>query len=342
VVVFVFRALRGDARHRVKYGNGARLQQTATNRRADVSAVSVFCAFATPLLLHHISSNNICRLALLSPIMASCGRSASIRWPRGRGTGAAGRIQRAKIHVTQFTDHTGREALIVFDGWVSCPLPPLYSFAFYFTHPDMTPDVVRPVEVLEAIKRQTPWESYPCSIRLELYFLSAPDMDSTDHECISHYRKEKAARGDYTRQIQDVENSAMDLKDAQRQGGARIHGNNEGKQLPGLVPSYLDKSDADYHHGLLFSHPGADWRTDGSLAHYVRFDPISNEEYARIAEETGQSEALVPVYVSSIPMQASDTAEVGQGFVGQTMFLISNRCTKNETNRPWQEARNRG
>jgi hypothetical protein len=274
--------------------------------------------------------------------MVSCGRSASIRWPRRGGTGAAGRIQRVKTHVTQFTDHTGRGALIVFDSWVSCPLPPLYSFALYFTHPDMTLDVVRPVKVLEAIKRQTPWESYPCSIRLELYFLSAPDMDSINDKCISHYRKEKAARGDYTRQIQDVENSAMDLKDAQRQSRARIDGNNEGKQLPGLVPSYLDKSNADYYHGLLFSYPGADWRTDESLAHYVRFDPISNKEYARIAEETGQSEALVPVYVSSTPMQASDTAEVGQGFVGQTMFLISNGCTKNETIGPWQEARNRG
>lgn len=260
--------------------------------------------------------------------------------PGRGGMGAAGRIQRVKTYVVPFTDHTGREALIVFDGRVSCPLPPLFSFAIYFTHPNVNPGTVRPVEVLEAIKRKTPLENW-CSIRLELYFLSASDVDSTDDKCIVHYCKEKAARGDYTRQIQNLENSAMD-HDQQRRGGPSIHGNNEGRQLPGLVPSYIDEPDVDYHHGLLFSYPGPDWRTDKRLARCVYFDPISEEDYARIAEKNGESEALPPAFVSSMPMQASDTTEEGQKFVGMVMFEISNARTNNETNGPWQEAIERG
>jgi hypothetical protein len=222
--------------------------------------------------------------------------------------GAAGRIQRVKTHVVQFTDHTRQEALIVFDGRVPCPLPPLFSFAIYFTHPNVTPDTVSPVEVLEAIKHKTPLENW-CSIRLELYLLSVSNVNSTDNECIIHYCKEKAARGDYTRQIQDFKNSATDHIKEQRQGGASVYSNSEGRQLPGLVPSCINEPDVDYHHGLLFSYPGADWRTDKRLARCVYFDPISEEDYACIAEEKGESEALPPAYVSFMPMQASDTTE---------------------------------
>ena len=129
--------------------------------------------------------------------MASRGGS-SMQFPRGGGA-VGGRIQRVKIHVIPFTDHSGREALMVFDGWVSCPLPQLFSFAIYFTQ--MTVETVKPVELLKAIKRGSPLGSSN-AIRLELYFLPTSDVDSSaDDDCIAHYRKEKAARGDYTRQI---------------------------------------------------------------------------------------------------------------------------------------------
>jgi hypothetical protein len=143
-----------------------------------------------------------------------------------RGGGAArGRIQRVKTHVIPFTDYSGRKALMVFNGWVSYLLPPLFSFAIYFTHTEVTPETVKPVEVLEAIKRKTPFDS-SCSIRLELYSLPAPNVDSSDDNCIAHYRKEKAARGDYTHQIQDLKISATDDDDKeQQQGGASVHGN---------------------------------------------------------------------------------------------------------------------
>lgn len=66
------------------------------------------------------------------------------------------------------------------------------------------------------------------------------------------------------------------------------------------------------------------------------------DNYALIAEENCESEALPPAYVCSMPMQASDTTEEGQKFVGIAMFKISNARTKNETDGPWQEAIERG
>ena len=43
-----------------------------------------------------------------------------------------------------------------------------------------------------------------------------------------------------------------------------------------------------------------------------------------------------------MPMQAKDTTEEGQIFVGMAMFEISNTRTKNEANALWQEAIERG
>jgi hypothetical protein len=43
-----------------------------------------------------------------------------------------------------------------------------------------------------------------------------------------------------------------------------------------------------------------------------------------------------------MPFQESDTTEVGERFVGMTMFDAANARTKNEIISPWQEARERG
>ena len=243
--------------------------------------------------------------------MASRG-GPSMQFPRGGGA-AGGRIQRAKTHVIPFTDHSGREALIVFDGWVSCPLPPLFSFAIYFTHPKVTLETIKLVKVLEVVKRKTPFDS-SCSIRLELYFLSTPDVDSSDDDCIAHYREEKAARGDYTRQIQDLKNSATDDgeeedDEEQQQGGASVHGSNQARQLPGLVPSYIDRPSSDYYHGMIFCYPGADLST--GLARRICFNRISEEEYAHVTEGNDEFHCLPLLYMSSMPFQESDTTKAG-------------------------------
>jgi hypothetical protein len=271
--------------------------------------------------------------------MASRG-GPSMRFPRGGGA-AGGRIQRVKTHVIPFTDHSGRSALMVFDSWVSCPLPPLFSFAIYFTHPGVTVSTVAPVSILEAIKRKTPFNS-SCPIRLDLYFLPAPDVDSSDDKCIAHYRREEAARGNYTVQIQDLESVTHDDDEEQQQGGASGHGNDKARQLPGLVPSYIDRSSSDYYHGMIFRYPGADWCTDKRLVRRIYFDRISPEEYARVTEGNDEFHRLPPVYVSSMPFQESDTNEVGDRFVGMAMFDAANARMEDETIDPWQEARERG
>jgi hypothetical protein len=198
---------------------------------------------------------------------------------------------------------------MVFDGWVSCPLPPLFSFAIYFTPPDpeVTLETITPVKVLKAIKRKTPFNS-SCSICLELYFLPAPDVDSSDDDCIAYYRKEKAAQGDYTRQIQDLKNLATDDDDEeQQQGRASVHGNDQARQLPSLVPSYINNPSSNYYHEIIFCYPGADWSTDKHLARRIYFDRISEEEYARVTEGNDEFHRLPPVYVSCMPFQESDT-----------------------------------
>lgn len=141
--------------------------------------------------------------------------------------------------------------------------------------------------------------------------LSASNLDSTDDECTRHHHKEKTLRGDYTRQMQELEIPATDDDEKQRQGGASVHCNIEGRQLPDLMPGYIDEPDVDYHLGLLFNYLGTDWHTDKHLARCVYFDPILEEEHARKAEEDGETEALPPVHVSSMPIQVSDTTEEG-------------------------------
>jgi hypothetical protein len=271
------------------------------------------------------------------------------RYPRG-GTALSDRIHRTKTHVIPFTDHSGREALMVFDGWVSCPLPPLFSFAIYFTQ--MTLETVKPVELLKVIKRGTPYDNTGCPIRLELYFLPASDVDSSaDDECIAHFRKEKAARGDYTRQIQHVEETAQedytrqiqDMKDSPSDDdtGEQQYSNDRAIQLPGLVPSYIDYHLCDYHHGTIFRYPGADWSTDKRPARRIKFDRISEEEYARVTEGNDEFHRVHPVEVSSMPFQESDATYEGETFVGIAMFYAAHGPTENETNHPWSEARDR-
>jgi hypothetical protein len=277
-----------------------------------------------------------------------------MRYPRG-GTALSDRIHRTKTHVIPFTDHSGREALMVFDGWVSCPLPQLFSFAIYFTQ--MTLETVKPVELLKAIKRGSPLGSSN-AIRLELYFLPTSDVDSSaDDDCIAHYRKEKAARGDYTRQIKHVEETAQedytrqiqDLKDSasdddieeQQQSRASVPGNGQTRQLPGLVPSYIDSPTFDYYHGTIFRYPGVDWPTDKRLTRRIDFDRISEEEYARVTEGNDEFHRIPPIYVDSMPFQESDTTEPGERFVGMAMFNASHGKTENETNHPWSEALDR-
>ncbi|USP80362.1 uncharacterized protein yc1106_07636 [Curvularia clavata] len=249
------------------------------------------------------------------------------------GMGARGRIHRRKTHILPFTDHTGKEALIVFEGRETCPLPPLYSFAIYFTHKEANAENIQPDSLLDAIIRGTPMQSYPCTFRLEIYFLPAPSEEgASDEVCITHYRNEKRGRGDYMRQIEAI--YASSSRGTDRDTGTQ--------GLPGFVPSYIDSPMSEYYHAILYNYRGANWLTNQQPVRRVYFDPIPQEEYAPIAEETGEPEFLPPVCVTLYAMQESETEGPCASFVGFNMYEKSNGKTKNETNEPWQEAVERG
>lgn len=242
--------------------------------------------------------------------------------------GKLGQIRRSKRHVLPFTDHAGKEALMVFVGWETSPLPPLYSFSLYFTHEDVNPGNVHPVELLNALVKNTPLDCYPCPFRLELYFLPMPGatVEECDAACIAHYLEEKRIRGDYMRQIEDIETSVS-----------------PSGSLPGFVPSYIDNKYCEWHRGLLYSYQAADWRTDKQLVRRVVFDPLPEEELGSLAEEVKEEfhGVLPQMFVSLLAIRQSDTEDLG-ALVGSHMFLTAHGDTENVTNEPRHIARERG
>jgi hypothetical protein len=248
------------------------------------------------------------------------------------GLGKLGRIYRRKTHVLPFVDHAGKEALMVFSGRETCPLPPLYSFHIYFTHQDVKPENVQPAELLKALVRDTPYDAYGCPYRLELHFLPMPSADAQecDEACMAHYLEEKRHRGDYKDQIVGFENSLM-----------------PSGSLPGFVPSYIQVESCEYLRSLLFCYQGANWRTDKQPARRISFDSLPEEELDvlddEVKEEVGVDGVLPPVYVTLQFFQESDTEwSVGPAYAGEHMFYISNADTQNMTNGPYHEAVERG
>ncbi|KAI0523941.1 hypothetical protein F5B22DRAFT_592578 [Xylaria bambusicola] len=249
--------------------------------------------------------------------------------PTRGGSGLMGRIYMIKTHVIPYEDHKNSRALMVFQGRESCPLPPLYSVAIYFTHPNASPETVSPEELLDAIQRDTPLESR--RIRLDLFFL--PSATSTEQErCITHYRAEKLARGDYTRQIPDLENP----EEIVRSG--------EGLGLPGFVPSYMNDPSCDFYHGLLYICRDRNWRQGSQMMDQVLFDPIDQERYAELVEGLDEPETLAPSYRCQQMIQRSkgDDSLTRLDLVGLSIFEIANLKMENVTTPAWEEAVSRG
>jgi hypothetical protein len=247
--------------------------------------------------------------------------------------GLQGRKRRIKTHNIHFTDHAGRDALMVFEGRDNCPLPPLYGFSMYFVHPAAKPQSIKPAALLDAIR---PFRHERCPFRLDLYFLAVPENSDIISECINHFGLEKEARGHYMRQIHAIENATAETDSVRA-----VHG--LGKGLPGMVPSYIDPARCDYYHALLWLYDGPDWATDcPGTARRCGFDPVSHQEYTTSIEGTEEPDTLAPVYVASDAFR--DDGDTGQGMalIGMRMFEISLLRTENETNGPWQQAVERG
>ena len=242
-----------------------------------------------------------------------------------RGGRIVSRIERAKIHVLHFR----KDALMVFQGLESCPLPPLYSFTMYFTHPDVNQENVQPVQLFKAIREGCSPDH--CPFRLELVFLHVPNAEVANEACIAHYREEKRSRGDYTRQIEAIESSNTTSRET------------SADNLPGLVPSYIDNPALDYYHGLIFSYHGPDWTKDEQRACSICFDPIPQDVYSSIVEgDLGddEPEILPPVHITLKPIRDTENSLIIP--IGEQMELTSHGPTSNVTNGPWQRAIKRG
>ncbi|RYP75091.1 hypothetical protein DL769_003887 [Monosporascus sp. CRB-8-3] len=237
-------------------------------------------------------------------------------WGSRRGAPATGRgglgqmrpVRRLKTHVLPFMDHAGGAACIVFEGREACPLSPLYGIAIYFTHPDASHDTANPEVLFDAIRRDTPLSNH-CPIRLEFFF-NPSAAGAEIGACIAHYRAEKSLRGDYRRQIQAVESSTETDNDER----ARV------QRLPGMVSSYVNHPSIKYYHGLLYICLDQDWRAGRRVMRRVHFDPISQEQYAALTQDSGEHETLAPTYLAWDAIERGDANLQGPGLVGMRLL----------------------
>lgn len=236
--------------------------------------------------------------------------------------GLGGPLRRVKTCVVPFTDNAGKPARMVFRGHSCGNLPPLYTFAIYFTHTSASPRRFDSAGLLDGIFNGSPLDDSG-SIRLDLYFLPGASSD----DCIAHYRGEKAARGDYRAQISALENARDE----------RIAGPSVVGRLPGLVPDYMDDVIEAYH-GILFVCHEKDWRKGAGFMRRVEFDRVSEQEYRTVDDN-------IPPLVFKA-WEAIGKASPLYGASGTTMgwwmFEKSMGMTEHVTSAPLQEARRRG
>lgn len=249
-----------------------------------------------------------------------------------------------RTHVIPFEDHVGQPALTVFKS--TSPLPFLYSFSFYFTHPDASPDTSHAAELYDTLTRGSIYDSNDVEYRLDLYFLPNASQD----DCIAHYRAEKDARGTYQAQVDAVASSG----DAQQQpsaGDDSDGGSRSGSRLPGLVASYAhDKSRFPYH-GLLLILDAADWREGDQLLTHVEFDPLSREDYERYCKDPGdprepdvlpETRARPEALTRDSPGHGRELPRPHFGVRALEMTLWERVPMQEAWQGAWQEARDRG
>jgi hypothetical protein len=100
------------------------------------------------------------------------------------------------------------------------------------------------------------------------------------------------ARGDHTRQIQDLKSSLSNGDQEPWSGG---HVNHEGRRLPGLKSSHIDDPNDEYHHEITFN-------PEARTVHLRRvyYDLSSKDSYTRSGENS-IPEDLPPTCAYPIP-----------------------------------------
>jgi hypothetical protein len=179
-----------------------------------------------------------------------------------------------------FTDHKGRAAYMVwsYGGTRNGPvelLPPLGVAVFYFVHPDFALDGFDPVVFKKAVGYDGDLIDLH-QVRIELFFVPG----GTAQDCVDHFRGEVAARGDISRQIEEVEKAMQGIQTRTEPS------ENGGQRLPGLIwPTYRQHAIHIYF-SEFFMFEGPSWAESDKDAkvRLVEFDRIPYERYQEFRE----------------------------------------------------------
>ncbi|RJE20506.1 hypothetical protein PHISCL_07147 [Aspergillus sclerotialis] len=221
----------------------------------------------------------------------------------------SGKARAVKVHIIPFIDHRSKTAYMVFDNLVENPLPPLYSFAIYFTHPAATPD-------LEGFYDAVAWEECgggsDFAVRFDMYFLPS----ATHEDCISHYSTEKATRGSYLDQVRMFKQ--CDRKEVHPLPEASLI-------VPGMVDKYY------MHDQVLYICSEKDWREGDQTLCEVNFKERAN------ADTTPGFRAMDRPITTHSPAYAENGKEPVAGKMYEMAHWDRERFLG-----PWQKATCRG
>lgn len=215
-----------------------------------------------------------------------------------------------EYHTVPFTDHRGLTAYMAFENLGAFPLPPLFSFAIYFTHPAVTPENA---DVLGLFKEIQTCNRDSFDVRFDTYFIPSAAYE----DCIQHYRDEKARRGIYTDQVRM-------FKQCDRDEVHPLPGT--ASQIPGMVKKY---------HGadqVLFVCSEKDWKEGQKTLTVLKFGRSSKTDPApsfRVQEDR-------PMTQQSPASQLASTTPVDE-----EMFDMAHR-DRDIFLGTWQKATSRG
>lgn len=157
------------------------------------------------------------------------------------------RSRKLKDYIVPFTDHQGSSAYMLFTNQEHSPLPPLYSFAIYFTHPRATYENADLMGLYKKLKEE---DKGDFDVRFDMYILPSASYEG----CVRHYCGEKRKRRVFTAQVRMLDSCRLDEP--------RPVAGTQG-QLPGLVPQYYsDYSDPGQH---IFISENESWKDGEGL-----------------------------------------------------------------------------
>lgn len=216
-----------------------------------------------------------------------------------------------KFHKIPFTDHRGVTAFMVFQNLEPFPLPPLFSFAIYFTHSHASPESTNVVGFFQEI--------HACNedrfdVRFDMYFLPS----ATHRDCVQHYQEEKASRGTYEDQLRMFRHVDRDqVYPLPRRPN----------KVPGMVKKYHNAGQ------VLFICSDEDWQESQHALTVLKFARSSSTEVMeyRVIEDCPMTQES-PSY---------DPDATSQLIIENDMFFWAHRDREKFLG-PWQKATSRG